>query len=100
LVVVTLLARSAGAAALAATGHPNCSQCHWPPTLRTPHITHPHSGQRARVHWRFLPGSYAEWVPVRTAPNAGAERSEPQGGKLPWRVTLRWAMDSEKYNEW
>ncbi|GBF90677.1 hypothetical protein Rsub_02976 [Raphidocelis subcapitata] len=58
------------------------------------------SGQRARVHWRFLPPSYAEWVALRSAPTLGAERSEPPGGRLPWRVTLRWVLDSEKYNEW
>jgi hypothetical protein len=58
-----------------------------------------HSAQRARVHWRFLPDSYAEWVPLRSAPTPGAERSEPPGGKLPWRVTLQWVLDSEKYNE-
>ncbi|KAI8464815.1 MAG: hypothetical protein J3K34DRAFT_102566 [Monoraphidium minutum] len=57
------------------------------------------STQRARVHWRFLPDSYAEWVPLRAAPSgAPSERAAPASG--PWRVTLRWAVDSEKYNEW
>ena len=52
------------------------------------------------MHWRFLPPTYAEWVALRSAPTPGAERSEPPGGRLPWRVTLRWVLDSEKYNEW
>jgi hypothetical protein len=57
------------------------------------------SGQRARVHWRFLPDSYAEWLPLRSAPNASAsERTQPPGSG-PWRVSLRWALDSEKFNE-
>jgi SWI/SNF related-matrix-associated actin-dependent regulator of chromatin subfamily C len=58
------------------------------------------NGPRARVHWRFLPPSYAEWLPAKSAPPPGAERSEPIDGKLPWRVTVRWALDSEQYNEW
>ena len=51
------------------------------------------------MHWRFLPDSYAEWVPLRSAPTAISERTEPPGGKGPWRVALRWALDSEKFNE-
>lgn len=57
----------------------------------------PCSGPRARVHWRFLPDSYAEWVPAKSAPTVSTERTQPGSG--PWRVTLRWALDSEKYNE-
>lgn len=58
-----------------------------------------HSGPRARVHWRFLPDSYAEWVPTKAAPSSVSEQlAEPRGGG-PWRVSLRWALDSEHHNE-
>lgn len=50
------------------------------------------------MHWRFLPDSYAEWVPVKAAPVAAEQLTEPRGGG-PWRVSLRWALDSEQYNE-
>ena len=80
------------------SAHPGCIRS----PADMPYIPLPcylRSAQRARVHWRFLPDSYAEWVPLRSAPTPGAERSEPPGGRLPWRITLRWVLDSEKYNE-
>lgn len=51
------------------------------------------------MHWRFLPDSYAEWVPAKAAPSSVSEQqAEPRGGGA-WRVSLRWALDSEQYNE-
>lgn len=51
------------------------------------------------MHWRFLPGSYAEWVPLRSTQGAAADGDAPTSGMMPWRVTLRWVTDSENYNE-
>lgn len=82
--------------AAAATSARSSSHTRAPPTFNA---ALPRSGARARVHWRFLPRSYAEWVALRSAPPGGVDRNEPPGGKLPWRVTLRWATDSEHYNE-
>ncbi|PSC72177.1 swi snf complex [Micractinium conductrix] len=54
-------------------------------------------GAQARLHWLYLPDSYDEWVPAAAAPMPAEPPRRPRG---PWHLTVRWLLDSEKFNEW
>lgn len=52
-------------------------------------------GGQARIHWRYMPDSYDEWVPAASVDTSKAapEQRPPRG---PWRVHARWLADSER----
>lgn len=56
-------------------------------------------GDRSFVHWWYLPESYDEYVPRDSVTDQVDKDpvSPPVGA---WKVYLRWAYDSEKFNEW
>lgn len=52
-----------------------------------------------RVHYWYQPDSYDEWIPAKAIDSKDVVPDKaPPGGR--WKVTPRWVVDSEKYNEW
>lgn len=46
----------------------------------------PRRGGKVRVHWRYLPDSYDEWLPAAVAPARPDPPAAPEG---PWKVGIR-----------
>ncbi|XP_030203212.1 SWI/SNF complex subunit SMARCC1b [Gadus morhua] len=49
------------------------------------------------VHWGMNPDSYDSWLPLGEVEKEVEE--QPQSEK-PWRVSTRWVLDTDVYNEW
>ncbi|CAL8469788.1 g9330 [Coccomyxa elongata] len=49
------------------------------------------------VHFWYYPDSYDRCIPASLAPETVEHDKRIKG---PWKVTVRWVYDSEKYNEW
>jgi len=49
------------------------------------------------VHWWYLPDSYDEYLPSNEV--EGEEPEEPETPKT-WRISQRWLLDTDVYNEW
>lgn len=51
------------------------------------------------MHYWYQPDSYDEWIPAKSVDSKEVVADKaPPGGR--WKVTPRWVVDSEKYNEW